>query len=330
MNLDEPASVSDDWILDDSARRLRRRRVVLRAHGCKVATCSMCHLPKESVDPSVAVTPANWLHQLEEVIDVHQDIDVLTLFHNGNFFSEREVPRDTLRLVLGHLRATKIQRLVVESLPAFITEESLGRVRQFLGPKILLEVAVGLQCQDDFLRKKLVRSTCTRKSFLRALELTRHDGRSRLQVFVMFGIPFLTTAEALDETLRTLAWLESLGVSDPTICRLKVEPGTLAHELAKAGLYQAPTDDHLASLLAHALELTNDRFHPRVARSLIGDGWAADLVSQFNSREYESLRVACRPFRERCAPEPYARAGLEARVTEHLARVTSMREATER
>jgi len=258
-SLDRPQSVQDDIIQTPAGPR-KRRRVVLTAHGCSVATCSMCPLPDEAVDGKIPVTLGHWMSQLRAAMDnCPPDLHTLTLFHNGNFFADREVPPNWRDEIYRFLRTTPIKEFVVESLPQYLTTERRLVARHGLGP-IKLVAAIGLQSSSRLVRELCITSTCTDDTFQEAVQMLKAQGDD-VQVFLLFGPPFLTIEESIWDLRESIAHVQAVGVT-PTICLMRIAPNTVVADLAAKGLYQAPTLFDLAEALLHIENV-------RVAASLL-------------------------------------------------------------
>ncbi len=312
-SLDKPQSVQDDTILVDG-EYVKRRRVTLTAHGCKVATCTMCPLPDEAVSPKTPVTLEHWMAQIKGAIGPDDDIHTLTLFHNGNYFNEREVPSTWRMVIHDYLRTqTRIKHFVVESLPQYINdrvmfETSLGlRVgREDGGIKLI--VAIGLQSSNELVRELCIASTCLGDSFERAVKSLRDFGFDA-QVFLMFGAAFLTTEEAAHDLQESIEYCQSLDIT-PTICPLQVAPNTLVADLVACGLYEPPTLFNLLMVMRWVIKPV------RIAISLLGNEDPALLeeVRHINLTGYHERPSPMRLFKVR-RPE---RADVLERIRHYL------------
>lgn len=334
-SLNLPQSVDFD-VVPSSEGCKTRCRVVLTAHGCKQATCTMCPLPDESVPGRVPVTTAHWLAQIQHALSQHDAIDILTLYHNGNFFSDAEVSAERREAIYAALRASSVSTLVVESLPQFITPAKVARAAELLGPGIKLEVAIGLQSVDDFLRETAMASPCTLKGFDQAWHALHAQGYSA-QVFLMHQVPFLTPEEssvALLDSVKTLH--DQYGLMDPILCPMRIAKATVVEELATLGLFEHGSLWHLVDVLVR-IRQDFPGTRARVAISLLREGSAADgrrtracpacqkplfdWITAFNSQ-----RAAEPPARCACAPAPldfdarYDPAQVQSRIEAYLAR----------
>ncbi len=276
-SLDQPQSVQDGTIQTPDGPRLRRR-VVLTAHGCSVATCTMCPLPDEAVDAKVSVTLDHWMAQLGAALDdCPADLHTLTLFHNGNWFADREVSPDWRAAVYTYLRrATPVRELVIESLPQYLTPARLAHARTFLGPDIKLTVAIGLQSSSELVRELCISSTCLEDTFADAVKRLQAQGDDA-QVFLMFKPPFLTVEESIWDLRESIRYVHACGAT-PTVCPMRIAPHTVVADLAARGLYEAPTLFDLCEALVHIDNV-------RVAASLLptdGDPFLLPAIHELN------------------------------------------------
>lgn len=228
----------------------------------------MCPLPNEAVPAEVEVTTKHWLAQLERALPASSTADILTLYHNGNFFSDKEVPPERREAIYRYLFNSSIQTLVVESLPQFITEEKICHAHDYLREGQRIEVAIGLQSTDAFLRNVVLASSCTQESMDRALRALRSCGDCA-QVFLMYQMPFLTVAEAAFSLEQSILELQEFwGITDPTLCAMRIAPHTVVAELYGKGGFKLGTLWSLVQVL-HAVRLKKPENKARVAVSLL-------------------------------------------------------------
>ena len=249
--LGKPQSIDDDSIVDFSqgtSQRLKRRRLVLTAHGCKVATCTMCPLPHEAVAPSTIVPDETLLRQIDQACQNAQDVDVLTVYHNGNFFNSQEISNQVRHYLYAQVKNSGIKTLVVESLPHFITKAQLTLAKMQLGTA-QLQVAIGLQSWNQFTREECINSPVKMKPFLDAIQLLKQFN-FRAQVFVLFMPPFLNVGEAIKDLTESVTALHHVGIIDPIISPMRVTNHTVVQLMADRNLYYTPTVWQLFEALA--------------------------------------------------------------------------------
>jgi radical SAM enzyme (TIGR01210 family) len=199
----------------------------------------MCPLPDESVPNNIIITDEDIKQQIDAAFINSDACDVLTVYHNGNFFADKELSDNVREYIYTRVANSNFKNLVVESLPQFITRNKLDKARAKLSGKIM-QVAIGLQSWDDDIREYAINSTCTKDKFLEANALLKEFGYSA-QVFLMFKPPFLSVQESIDDLVNGVVKLHKIGIDDPIICPMRVAKHTVVHALFNRGEYIPPT-----------------------------------------------------------------------------------------
>ncbi|WP_033825809.1 MULTISPECIES: hypothetical protein [unclassified Kitasatospora] len=238
----EPRFVDFDKIRLPNGEVVGRKKVIVMSGGCSVPTCTMCpftNLNNYGIEGGRSAK--SLLEQVRLTLARTEDepsYEVLSLYNDGSFFAPKEIPRD-VQVEIAHLvAAAGVKRLVVESLPQFVTEPVLRPFVQALG-EVRLEIGIGLQSADVLVRETLVNTRITQKSFERALAVMAGLGVDP-KIYLMVKPPFLTDGEAVTDVVESVDYLTGLGVSGMTLCPTRVSPNTVAWELWQAGQYTPP------------------------------------------------------------------------------------------
>ncbi len=266
--LTEPQSKGSDTVVMEG-KTLKRKRIVLLAPGCSVATCTMCPLPNEALDPKrCSITPEQIIAQFESAF-VDDDIntyDVITIFNNGNFFVDAEMNPIVRQHIYTRMANSEASILVVETLPQFITTAKLNEAKTFLGTKHLA-AAIGLQSSNDLIRELAINSTCTKPAFEGALRLLRDYSYIPI-VFLMIKPPFLTEKEAIEDTVESVRYLSELGIQDPILCATRVSPNTVVDLLYQSGQFKPPWIWTVAEILKRISRIAPNS-QPIIATSVL-------------------------------------------------------------
>ncbi|WP_157116503.1 hypothetical protein [Nocardia vaccinii] len=240
-HLPQPRFVGYDTVRDADGVTYGRKKAILMSGGCSVPTCTMCPFTNYNNFGLLGGNAGNLREQVAQLLrrtDDEPDYDMLALYNDGSFFARREVPTDVQIDIARRVAATGVRRLVVESLPQFITTGTLVPFVEALGD-VQLEVGIGLQSADRLVRETLVNTRVTRESFEAAVTLMQaHNVIPK--VYLMIGPPFLTEAEAMTDVIGSTAYVASLGVSGVTLCPTRLAPNTVAWWLYQRGHYRAP------------------------------------------------------------------------------------------
>jgi len=112
----------------------------------------MCGFWQESADVSQADILAQMEHSLRN--SPPDEEIILKIFTSGSFLDEREISGDTRREIARMLRErTAIKKLIVESRPEFVTVDKLTDLNSVEH----LELAIGLETADDFIRSNYIK-----------------------------------------------------------------------------------------------------------------------------------------------------------------------------
>ena len=237
-----PRFISYDFIRRADNQVIGRKKVILMSSGCSVATCTMCPFTNEnnygvSNDPN----SHDFVTQVTKVLSRtsnEPNYEVLALYNDGSFFATREIPTDIQIKIAKLVAQAGVHRLIVESLPQFITPKTL---EPFIGALngVELEIGIGFQSSDDFVRETLINTQISRPEFERALSIMAEFG-VHAKIYLMVKPPFLTDLEAITDVVQSAEYLLTLGIQGVTLCPTQVSRNTVAWELWGSGYYQPP------------------------------------------------------------------------------------------
>jgi archaeosine synthase beta-subunit len=259
----EPRFVDFDVIRLPNGRVVGRKKVIVMSGGCSVPTCTMCPFTNENnYGLDSGTSREGLLEQVQRVLVRTVDepaYEVLSLYNDGSFFAPREIPRDVQVEIARLVAAAGVRRLVVESLPQFVTESVLRPFVEALG-EVRLEVGIGLQSANVLVRETLVNTRISRVSFERALKVMA-GLRVAPKIYLMVKPPFLTDGEAVTDVVESVTYLTGLGVRGMTLCPTRVSRNTVAWELWQAGQYTPPN----LWTVVEAIRRVHERLAVRVA-----------------------------------------------------------------
>jgi radical SAM enzyme (TIGR01210 family) len=195
----------------------------------------MCPFPNEALP---GVTGQHLIKQFDasfERDDISQ-YEMVTLFCNGNFFNDQEIPAEVRSHMFRRCRDAGVKYVTVESLPQFITPARVAQAKEDLGEAVMT-VFIGFQSSNDIIRNVAVNTTCTREAFEAAHRLLDSYGY-HVASFLMVKPPFVTEAEAVDDVVSSVEYLASIGVKYATLCPMRVAPLTVAERMYQRGLYR--------------------------------------------------------------------------------------------
>lgn len=227
-------------------RPIKKWTLMLPGSGCEfwknTGGCNMCgfnnatqqythgHLFPSFIFSSF-FTLANW-HNSENP-------DELSIFNGGSFWNDKEIPaifqEKVCRKVSKHV---SLQSLLIETRCEYITEEKIIKAQKLLSGKKIV-VAIGLECQDDHLRNKVIGKGLSKETFEKKVKLLRSCDADAL-AYVFLKPVGLNEKQALDETLNTIDYALSVGVSAIEISSAFIQQNTKMADLFAKNLFTPP------------------------------------------------------------------------------------------
>lgn len=246
----------------------KRLRIILCSNGCSIPTCVMCPFPNEAVDPSyIKINTEHYLEQIKTALVKHQNHEVLSIYNDGSFFSESELPEQARQAIYSTVKKYGCKYLMVESLPLFITRNKLKEAAELLGQEVKLIVGIGLQSFSDEIRNSCIRTVVSKDDFLQAHELLQEFDYAA-KSYLMIKPPFVLEEEAIIDAVEGTRWLYNNGVEDITLCPMRIAKNTILYELYLLKLYSAPKLTTVAECLR---QLKTLKIYARVSVINVGN-----------------------------------------------------------
>lgn len=187
----------------------------------------------------------------------------------GSFFDDQELAPDARKLIMQAVRAKEtIDLLSVETRPDTISRKKVREAVNVLGSSVTLEIGLGLESVNDFVRNVCINKCLTSRRFERSVQDIMESG-AKACAHVLLKPPFVTEAESIDDAVASINYADSLGVRRIVLMVCNVKYGTVPHWLWERGRYRSPW-------LWSALE-TVRRAIPSAQRKLLVYGFRCGL-----------------------------------------------------
>lgn len=201
--------------------------VILRTRGCSWNRCLMCGYRRDT-DPRV--TTFDLISQMEKALKKGK-AKILKIFTSGSFF---ELNKDFRDFVYNTVKEYGFERLSVESRPEYVyrINEDVDKI------DFELEIGIGLETSNDFIRDFCINKGFTFDDFKRAAEFLK-DGGFRVKVYLLLKPPFLSEREAIEDSLKSIGDVRNL-TDIVSLNPTNVPSNTYLETLWKKGLYRPP------------------------------------------------------------------------------------------
>ena len=210
-------------------------------------TCVFCDLWRHTLDgPTPPGAVPGQLRQAVRAAGPLPARAAVKLYNASNFFDPRAVPPGDDLAIADLL--TPFQRVSVECHPRFVG----ARCREFaqrLGGR--LEVAIGLETVHPTALRRLNKGMQL-SDFERAVRLLEDAGIG-LRVFVLLAPPFVPAAEAVEWTVRSVAYAIEQGAAHVSLIPVRGGNGAL-EMLRRSGEFAPPTLEQLEDALERSLD----------------------------------------------------------------------------
>ena len=247
-DLNNPVSywIKEDRLLKEVGKEFT---IILRTRGCRWALgdqggCTMCGYIKDSYTEDINPQHIKnqfmkaWNSKIEE-IKVDKNNFILKIFNSGSFFDDGEITEEIRDFIYEKINnIDKIQEVVVESRVEFLDEHKIRKMKRVLGNKHI-EIAIGLETVNDYVRLNYLNKGLYYKDFISAVELCRRC-QVGIRVYLLFKPPFLNEKSAIDDCVASIKKLTDLEVNTISINPVNIQNGTLVEYLWKKKLYRPP------------------------------------------------------------------------------------------
>ena len=195
------------------------------SYGVRTGGCAGCKHWKIGTAGKKLDYPKMYTRQYQSAVEQYGVRPVMCIFNEGNMLNSEEIPEYELLAIIQDLSKRKVKRLIIESRPEYITENILRKIKNHAG-EMEIEVGIGLESENDFVRNEIFLKGIQLKSFETSVkELIKFGIRSL--AYVLLKPPFLNEVQAIYDAINTSKYAFSVGVSAVSLEPVGVEPYTL-------------------------------------------------------------------------------------------------------
>ncbi len=171
---------------------------------------------------------------------VHQLMpNELFIFNGGSFLNEKELPIGFQNYVFNFVGQSKnIDHLFIESRCEYIKESRLDKIAQQLRGK-RLSVGIGFESQDDYVRNTLIKKGLSKSHFEKTVKSLKDHGFD-VKAYVFLKPLGLSEKQAFTETINTIKYVLSVGVTEIDLSCAFVQEKTKMFDEFKSGIFQPP------------------------------------------------------------------------------------------
>ncbi|MFX0023624.1 MAG: archaeosine biosynthesis radical SAM protein RaSEA [Candidatus Hermodarchaeota archaeon] len=223
--------------------------IILRSKGCSWASsmnggCSMCGYYLDAVNKIVSTSQLinqfdyAFYNKLNEINEDSYNYS-LKIFNSGSFLDENEITYEVRKHIYENIaKVEKIKEIVIESRVEYITSDMLTELREGFKKKYL-EIAIGLESVDDYIRNNYINKGVLLKDFKSAVNKCKEQDIG-VKAYLLFKPPFLNEQAAIDDCSYSIKKLIDLGIDSISINPTNIQKGTLVEYLWFQKRYRPP------------------------------------------------------------------------------------------
>lgn len=173
-------------------------------------------------------------HALEHAFFSGREYDVIEFLSDGSFLNDNEVPERTKRKlfeILCHM--PNVRRVLLESTPEYVSSEEILERLDGLSDQQSLEIGIGMETADDFIRNACINKGTIIEDFETAVDnIARLPLEKRMRCgivsYLLLKPALLRKTEAVEDVVKSIGYLAEL--SDRSGIRIvsKIEPTIVA------------------------------------------------------------------------------------------------------
>ncbi len=290
-----PSELEALWKEDDMAggEKVRAMVMIMRTSGCcwvRSGGCTMCGYREASLRD---VSEEDLRKQLAQALSKYKGEPFVKIYTSGSFLDDNEVPPAVRAEIYSAFSGCA--RLLFESRPEFITEDSAGEIPGNA------TVALGLESSDPEVLAAAVHKGFTPDDIRRAGLLLKSRGIG-VRTYLLLKTPFMTESMAIRDAVSSAMFADAFS-DEISVNPLNVQHGTYVERLWKRGEFRPPW---IWTLIEVFRQLSGS-VHARLMSSPSGGGSqrgvhncgscdraALDAVERFSfTQDPSDLEVSC-------------------------------------
>jgi radical SAM enzyme (TIGR01210 family) len=240
------AKQSDTWHGNLYGKPVRKLCIYLRSSGCEYALntggCTMCSHSLLGTTKGGAISSNLLVTQFKTEFNKYYNkiFPILSVFNEGSFLNTNELPFDAMSEILFIIGNSKhVKRLILESRPEYISDDYINFIRKNIGFEIELEIGIGIEALDDFIRNVIINKGISIEDFEKSVKICKRHN-VRVLSYILLKPIFLDELQGINCAVETGKYAFSIGCDAVSIEPNGVYPNTIANRLFDLGLFKPP------------------------------------------------------------------------------------------
>lgn len=212
----------------------KRCLLILRTNGCSYNRCSMCGFKRHAISRELSdiITLEQLKKQFESGVKVaqieHNNIEQIDLLTGGSFLDDHEVyPEFRIWAMKRISEIPQICKVLIESRTEFISENSLNILKALLRKNQILEIGIGVETSDQYLRNEVLKKALDWRSLENAVNVCSSFD-IEFQPYLLIKPQGLSESEAILDAVQSAEKMASLANGYHVSFRIAFQPVFIA------------------------------------------------------------------------------------------------------
>lgn len=171
----------------------------------------------------------------EVFVNLGKKPEVLLLNCLGSILDVEEMPIENIVVLLEELKKIDVKVIIFETHYLSINEFILNLIKEKLSNKEIT-IELGLESSNKEIREKCLNKYIDNEKFIEKIKLIKSFG-FRVEANIIFGTPFLTNKEQLEDTINSIKWCFENNINEVDLFPINIKPYTLLYKMYKDGRY---------------------------------------------------------------------------------------------
>ncbi|MFA5188705.1 MAG: radical SAM protein [Patescibacteria group bacterium] len=211
---------------------------VLLPGPCSWGKCTMCGFQQavKEFTQDIPFSGKNLALMFQLGLQLISGPRKIMIFTGGSFL---DLPLTAQKKILTSLKDdASCRHILIESRAELISLEKIMALKKQLGPK-QLEVAIGLETQDDEIRQKCINKGFSRADYQKAVKVLKAQD-VLVSTYVFLKPVGVNERLAIAEAIKTIEFAFQSGSDSVGLESAFVQPGTKMAVIYEQGMYQPP------------------------------------------------------------------------------------------
>lgn len=216
---------------DNSSRRInvfKRKnflQLTFQTKGCRysnIGSCSMCNYG-QGIAPEQHII----MQELEKICnsDSFYESSMILLGASGSFLDNEEIPESLQYDIMNRIAKSHMQEIYIETHYKSISDSKLNMIHKIFLNKCV-HIEMGLETTVEEFQLNILNKVISLTELKNTMQKI-HAYHLYVDLNVLFGIPFLSINQQIEDTLNSIHWAMENGADNTIVFPINIQPYTV-------------------------------------------------------------------------------------------------------